>query len=954
MARRYSRALIMGLAQVAGALLAVVACSSGSVSDGDGPRPGETTSALEGCVEEGSEPNNSAALAAPLTFGATSSGALCSRLERDFYRFQGPPAGSIFSVRLEFDRVHSDLALTLYDAAGNQVARGPQYGDNRLVTATSNGGWYTALIAGEPNFYAITTALGSLPLCPEPDPDETPSGAARELALGSGFDGFSCAGEDDYYQIQGPPAGQEFTVNALFEHAEGDLALIVYDAQGRALRSTGRADSDNESVVVISNGGVYRARVYGPERRSNAYRIEAVSGYAPASSCPGEDEFEPNDRPEQATPIPLDAAVSGFLCEDRADQYTFQGPAAGTPFFATVTWGGPVDARVELVNQSGTVVASGRTLVAATEPQTAAERLGTVSDGGQYRLVLSGSSASAQPYALELSSPDLPATCASVEDSFEPNDIAAASSLIPFPGVIEAASCAGNPDQFRFQGPPAGTRFEVEVAFAEISGSVEVRLVDELGVASSRIVTLPGLVVLDRVSNGGRYRISLDPRSGELQRYTVALREATRLCSVEAEISSLGEACGIANGGPFATLAASLSPEAAPSVESGTSFTVALASTPLGNRGSVAFTAPTSGSYAFFVGTPSVRVDVRAPSGEAVEPDCLTALETSECNQLRRVYRYQLEAATRYVITLGPSFPQQFIRVAIEPTEPGTLECTPAELPDRGSICPRSLASSVVQAASLTAAGPELVEDTVTLVQLPPGSEGRAGSVTFTPALTGTYQLYSAADVPHRFVLDAQESALACAKSFTSIDCEHFRHASTVQLEGRRTYRIDFGPTAVSSLRVVVKRAEPPRPRACGATELPDVEPVCSLPPTEPLVELNAAALEQSEAPPIQDGTPTAVRLVTGSDGNAGAVTFQPTRPGSYQLFLSAPYLPFRLYDGLVELPTTCTAQWSSTECSAFRRGNRFELEAGKTYRLELGPVSPMSWVRVWFDSSND
>ena len=79
-----------------------------------------------------------------------------------------------------------------------------------------------------------------------------------------------------------------------------------------------------------------------------------------------------------------------------------------------------------------------------------------------------------------------------------------------------------------------------------------------------------------------------------------------------------------------------------------------------------------------------------------------------------------------------------------------------------------------------------------------------------------------------------------------------------------------------------------------------------------------------------------------------------PQTSGSYQLYLSAPHLPFRLYDELEQLSATCTQPLSAGECVDFRRGSRFELIANRTYRLELGPVTPLKWVRVRLDSSND
>jgi hypothetical protein len=917
--------------------------------------------ALVDCTEEASEPNDTRATAAPYAFGTTQPGAFCESNLRDYYTFQGPASGQAFSLRLQFSSIQSEIDFYLTDAAGNFVTYSYGTGDNRVISAVSNGGQYYLQVEGRRSAtYRLESALGSLPRCSEPDPDEPNDfyGEFKPIPFGVPYSAFSCAGENDYYQFQGPPTGQEFTVNLVFDHEAGDLD---FDLSSTSSSYRARSRNDNETVSVISNGGIYTLQVAGPNFNntygspSNTYEIRTELGYHPVSSCGDEDGLEPNDRPGLSTPVSGTTDFEAFLCGDLPDYYSFQGAAAGTPFFASVEFAGPADATVELINQGGVTVATGRTLVEPVDGAPAAELVGTISDGGTYQLVVRASNDSvAQQYDVHFSSPQLPLACVSVEDTYEPNDSSFRATSVPYPGRIEASSCLGNVDQFRFQAPPSRVRFEVEVAFSELAGPVLVRLLSDTGLVQEKLVTKPGLALFEQSSNGGRYRIVLDPRTAQSNSYSITLRDASRLCSVGAEIGSLGVACGIANGGPFGAVQAALSDESAPDVAEGISYNVTLSESSVGNRGVFAFTPTETGSYTLFTGSPGARTEVRSPTG-VMEPECITALDARQCNKLKRVYRYDLTGGVRYIVQIGPSFPQKFVRIGIQRTVISALECTNQQLPDRGAACVRDLVDAAMQAGPFQTTGPALTENALTLTQLAGTTGVRSGSVTFTPPLSGTYELFLSAAVPVVVWDETAEVPLTCQRSLPAEDCATFRRAVTVQLDSRRTYRLDLGATTAASPRLLLKRVEPPAPAVCGPTELPDEAVACAIPTSASLPSIDASALsDEGPATPLPPGVASYVNLVVGTDGNAGALTFQPTISGSYQLFLGAPHVPFRLYDGLLQLGATCTEQLSSSACVAFRRGTRFELKADRTYRLELGPVTPSNRIRVLLDSSND
>ncbi|MFZ5893495.1 MAG: hypothetical protein ACOY0T_20710 [Myxococcota bacterium] len=939
---------------------ALASCAPGGETEDEDGAKGSLTQELDVCVEEQLEPNDTRRSAAEIAFGGSPvEGSLCFRWAQDWYTFQGPPAGELFSVRLDQapETYPRSVSAVLFDSAGNTVRA--ESSPTPLLTATSNGGrYYVQLLWNnvEPSgVYRLTTALGTLPRCDQQDPLEpnNSSSTATPLALEQTLSGFVCGYDYDYFRIPAPPTGTEFTVNVRFDGQRAPLATrLLWNAVSRVNAIPSRAGSNNESYVLTSRGGFYELSVASSYGGNNDYQVEALTGYHPASSCAGEDALEPNDRPEQASELVLGSSASALLCESLPDIFAVQGPPAGTPFYATANFTGPVNADLELlqVTPTGTtsvVTTSIRVPAESTSP--AAHSLGAVSDGSRYLLRVTGDPWAERSYTAAFSL--TPPACDG-DESGEPNDALATARAAALPGSFSGVACA-NPDVFRFQGPPSKTRFEVEVLFRELGrGGARVQLFDTRGrVVSSQYATF-GRVLLQAISNGGRYYVGIDPLAGETARYEVALREPARSCSIDAEISSLGAACGISNAGPLAAVTAT-DAASAPTLSENTSYTVTLSPSAVGNGGSLAFTATRTGSYAFFVGSPGVRLELRDAAGTELAPACLSSLEREECNKLRRVYRYELIAGERYLITFGPTLPQQFVRLLIAETEVSAIVCENPDLPERGRICDLNLPATSVKAAALGVDGPTLPKEQMTLVELQPTAAGFGGSVNFVPEVSGTYRLYLSAQLPAKVFVNNEELDLSCSRDLTAEECASFRKGFAMRLRAEVPVRVELDGSSVDSTRVFLTGALLLPEPACGEGELPDLVSTCQS-PSPAALSLQAAPLSAEAPPAITPEVTTLVRLVTGATTNAGVVTITPPASGSYQLYLSAPHLPFRLYDDLEQIAATCTQPLSSTECIDFRRGSRFELSADHTYRLELGPVTPMQWVRVRLDSSND
>ena len=81
-------------------------------------------------------------------------------------------------------------------------------------------------------------------------------------------------GDDDYYLWESDwYADTKFKI--MFAHANGDLALEVYDST-RTLVATAKSKNDNEIIVIpnVDAGQTYFVRVFGPKKASNQYALD--------------------------------------------------------------------------------------------------------------------------------------------------------------------------------------------------------------------------------------------------------------------------------------------------------------------------------------------------------------------------------------------------------------------------------------------------------------------------------------------------------------------------------------------------------------------------------------------------------------------------------------------------------------------------------------------------------
>lgn len=114
---------------------------------------------------------------------------------------------------------------------------------------------------------------------------------------------------------------------------------------------------------------------------------------------------------------------------------------------------------------------------------------------------------------------------------------------------------------------------------------------------------------------------------------------------------------------------------------------------------------------------------------------------------------------------------------------------------------------------------------------------------------------------------------------------------------------------------------------------------------------LSAPGQGSLHPPELAVDTAYGIRLkVERAGGLEGAVVFVPPSSGDYLLSLGTPYFPVqvRAEDAPAPLAPTCAGSVpSAASCGLFKSSQRFQLNAGTRYRVELAGVMDTSWVRL-------
>lgn len=237
---------------------------------------------------------------------------------------------SAITAKLDFVHNLGDLDLILYDDKENILEFSYGTTDNESVARTGlNAGNYYVQVIGNNlgNVYDLTISAFSEDNYEDNDTfSESYNLGNAPIGTLSSFDGPGVRGDDDDYYILSIPAGYvTLDVTCAFLHANGDLALELFDVQQVSLASSDTlTDDETVSISVNPNGGTIYILVSGADGTGANYDLTWTFGI--------EDIYEDNDSLATAAditanPNTLLSEINGYSTQTDSDFYLVTLPA---------------------------------------------------------------------------------------------------------------------------------------------------------------------------------------------------------------------------------------------------------------------------------------------------------------------------------------------------------------------------------------------------------------------------------------------------------------------------------------------------------------------------------------------------------------------------------------------------------------------------------------------------
>jgi hypothetical protein len=786
--------------------------------------------ALDACVDDALEPNQSAVAAVSLPLGSPQQAVSCPA-NVDFYSFQGPAPGQPFTVSLVFqsDDFDSgtdtgDLDALLRDQAGNLLFIGDREAkDNEFLPAVSDGGVYSLEVQSAQRRvpYTIAVTEGRLRCGILDDAREPNQGFSEASALGTTqVDGYICRGDSDFFRVQGPPAGQLLAIDLGFTPVRGYLGVRVYDRDGERVGSEYFSSEPLVTRRINSDGGVYYVEVFGFSKYSGNYQLQAR---AEAPSCGvSEDAFEPNDSAPTATPFLFASTIDGFMCQGGRDFYRFTGPPTGTPFQLVADVTNVVALRVS--------DADGHTSYGASHFRGGVVDL--VSDGRDYTVAVSNVTTfdpSDAGYTLTLGYPEPNTSCDLARD-LQP---LAAACKVANAGPIEALTLSASPNPLLatsrsyvlrlapavdpstgstvYGGTAMFTAAET-ASYALFTGSPGIPLsLSEAGVPVGYACSQSfGINECNKLLRGSRYELeagkvyqltigpvlALAPPSVRLGFERVADFPGPPVCKTLRNLESTCETAGAdietVAGAPLGS-----SPDV--TVEQNVSYGVRLAPDSGGNSGAVSFTPPISGEYVAYLSS-NVSFSVWQGASE-VPASCSSGIGSDVCAVLRRANTFTLSGGTSYRLEIGPTTPQSYIRLLMRPNIELAGECDLDSLVSLESVCNADPDDTVV-ADLTTGLDYSLQRAQAANVKLRSTETAFRGELSYYTSDRTTFAIYAgSAGVPVALEELGGRHYLepVCTARLPSSSCPRYKSVQVYRTASYRLLDVKLGPSSPQS-----------------------------------------------------------------------------------------------------------------------------------------------------------
>ncbi len=276
-------------------------------------------------IDDEYEPNNDQGEAQWIAPGRYP-GLILTPFDEDWFEVDVQCDDAVAEVEILFHNGAGNLDLGVHDADGNLVgiSAGEDDGEVLMDPALAAGLYYVRVwgAGGAGNDYTLRVLVS----CPQEGDDRLEENdSLRQAALiEPGGHPELVSMDPDFYAVEVCDHGL-LDVLVEFLHEEGDLDLDVLDHAGRPVQGS-TSISDNEQVVLEDlRGGLYYVHVYGFGEATNGYDLTVTLD----CELP-DDGFEPNDAPDEATPLVPGRYEDLVLVPGNEDWYVVDDCPGGT------------------------------------------------------------------------------------------------------------------------------------------------------------------------------------------------------------------------------------------------------------------------------------------------------------------------------------------------------------------------------------------------------------------------------------------------------------------------------------------------------------------------------------------------------------------------------------------------------------------------------------------------
>ena len=196
--------------------------------------------------------------------------------EEDWYEIEITQNNQNLIVDLQFIHADGDLDLELYDAGGTQIEYSDSSDDNEQINTNvdSSGTYYLRVFdywgdSSGNNYDLRWDTSGSGSNGNDPYEANNSQNNAYDLRNNKATwlsdilgEGIVENGEEDWYEIEITQNNQNLIVDLQFIHADGDLDLELYDANGTEIEYSGSSDDNEQINTNLTTPGTYYLRVY--------------------------------------------------------------------------------------------------------------------------------------------------------------------------------------------------------------------------------------------------------------------------------------------------------------------------------------------------------------------------------------------------------------------------------------------------------------------------------------------------------------------------------------------------------------------------------------------------------------------------------------------------------------------------------------------------------------------